>query len=493
MTTEKNKRYDRQMLIDDWDQQTLSRATVTIIGSGNLAKYTALPLAALGVGNIRIIDSAEGSKEDMLLDLSLEGKVKVKALEKALKIINPEINVIGIDSELSSVSSYYFLEGSDVIIDATNSKVSKSHAFGFHHNIHNTPLISASADREKGKIVPSSIADLVGSSAFLMPMFDGKEQGDLVSIELGGVIAEEVKKCLMKKEDYLRIIYNYNLESDKLFSFVSDRRVKEHREFNDKKILIVGAGALGCFLGPAIISNLKPARLDVMDFDKVEEHNLNRQVCFYDAVGMPKAERLAETLRRMSRNGTEINALVDKFTEDLERKVEYDLIFDAVDSFFTKAILHNHSKRNGVPLISGGTDYRAATVLTYQPEKTSCFDCQINLSRLAIKSEIIRRTSCLQAPDPSVIMTNQVAGALMVGEARKVFRPEIYGSPINGEIKYISDLETRGGISNLRNICSCYKNGVELLELPEPERVKVEEIKENGRTVKRIFLDGAEL
>ena len=485
----KINRYDRQQRIKDWDQEKLTKGTVTIIGSDNLARYIAMPLAALGVGNLRIIDSARGSDKDMLLDIPLEGKVRSQSLDQAIRRINPEVNVQGINSNLSTIAAQYFLQGSDIVIDATNDKLSKSHVIDYSLKT-GVPVISASASQNKGKILFHYHQE--PQPMVLMPMFEGTEQGDIISLELGGVIAGEIKNFLMKQEEHLNIVYNYNLESDERFNFTSDREVKNaDNHFKDKNILIVGTGALGGpFLGPATVINLKPARLDIMDYDTVEDHNLNRQVCFYDAVGRLKAERLKETLIAISGGDTEINAIIDKFTEQFKPDIRYDLIFDAVDSFFTKAILHNYAKQNKIPIISGGTDYRASTVIVYQPGETSCFDCQINLSELAIKTEIIRRTSCLQAPDPSVIMTNQIAGAFMVGEARSVLRPDIYGRPVNGEIKYISDFDSRGGVNRLEHTCDCHTKEVSSLELPDPERVKIKEKEVDGRIIKQVYLDG---
>ncbi len=491
METELNiHRYDRQLLIKDWDQSKLSKGIVTIVGSNNLSLYSALPLAALGVGTIRIIDSSNGLDTDKLLDISLAGKSKVKSLEEALKKINPNINIISIHSDLSTSAAQYFLEGSNVIIDATNDKISKSHVLANYSKI-NIPTISASSDETKGKI--TLFYNQKPSPAGLMPMFEGKQQGDLVSLLLGGVIAEETKKLLMNEKNLLSKVYNYNLESNDRFSHISDRIINTKDDiFDDKKILMVGAGALGCFLGPATVNNLKAGQLDILDYDTVEEHNLNRQVCFYNAVGKLKAESLVQTLKRMNKK-MNINPIVTKFDENFSPNTKYDLIFDAVDSFFTKAMLHNFAKKNLIPIVSGGTDYRASTVLVYSPGKTSCFDCQINLYELAIKAEIIRRTSCIQAPNPSVIMTNQIAGALMVAEARSVLRPDLYGNPIDGEIKFISDLDSRGGINRLESICDCHTKEIRPLILPDTERVNVVEKKIDGELIQEIYLDGRKL
>jgi molybdopterin/thiamine biosynthesis adenylyltransferase len=488
MVEEMRDRYDRQKLISGWNQEKLDKGVVTIIGSDNLARYIALPLTALGVGNLRIIDTAQGNSGDLLIDMSLKGKSRVKNLEKALARINPRVEVTGIHSELSTKTAQYFLEGSDVIVEATNNSRSKSYSLDFCHD-KKVPLISASSDYFRGKVFASLTPGT--DPLFIMPMFDNQSQGDLVSMEIGGVVAEEVKKILMGDgESLLSRPYDYNPQSDERFYYRGDSAINGNGNFRDKKILMVGAGALGCFLGPAIVRNLKPKRFDVMDFDYVEEHNLNRQVCYYDSIGRQKAESLAEKLSKISRGKTEANPILGRFTQEFESEVGYDLILDAVDSFQAKSILHNYSMRKRLSLLSGGTNYRAATILTYVPGVTSCLNCQVNLDQLAMKAEIIRRTSCLQSPNPSVIMTNQIAGAIIAAECRRVLAPKVYGPPLQGEIKYIADFDSRGGVSRKNGICDCHTREIKSIELPDPMRVEVKDKETEQGIMQEIYLDG---
>ena len=110
-------RYDRQELIEGWDQQKLTDATISIIGSDVLAQYIALPLTALGVGSIRIIDNERATGEGFL-DFELKGGSRAKTLELALERVNPSIDIKSYSSTLVSEGSKYFLQGSDLIIDA---------------------------------------------------------------------------------------------------------------------------------------------------------------------------------------------------------------------------------------------------------------------------------------------------------------------------------------------------------------------------------------
>ncbi|MDO8556373.1 MAG: ThiF family adenylyltransferase, partial [Nanoarchaeota archaeon] len=146
------QRYNRQELIDGWDQSKLKNATVTIVGSGPIGQQTALPLAALGVGNIRIIDTAKGEENDQLLDLSLRGDARVKSLEEKLQIINPEVKVRGIVSEMTTLGAQYFLANSNVIIDATNDPRSKVCVLDYVTK-KRSRFISASGNSYEGKVV----------------------------------------------------------------------------------------------------------------------------------------------------------------------------------------------------------------------------------------------------------------------------------------------------------------------------------------------------
>ena len=49
-------RYQRQMIIDGWDQERLKSARVLIVGAGGLGGVAATYLALAGVGAIRICD-----------------------------------------------------------------------------------------------------------------------------------------------------------------------------------------------------------------------------------------------------------------------------------------------------------------------------------------------------------------------------------------------------------------------------------------------------
>ena len=71
-----------------------------------------------------------------------------------------------------------------------------------------------------------------------------------------------------------------------------------------------------------------------------------------------------------------------------------------------------------------------------------------------------KSSSCRYAPDPSVIMTNQIVGNMMVGETIKVLDKN-YGEPVRRILKYDSTVPVRGGLVGSGESCECSKPDVE--------------------------------
>ena len=188
----------------------------------------------------------------------------------------------------------------------------------------------------------------------------------------------------------------------------------------DKKVLIIGAGALGNFVGLAL-GYLRVKNITIIDPDEIEDTNLNRQILFYDRVGRSKSKVLAERLNKLFR--IEAKAIKDYFTSKTSLN-SYDILFDCVDNFKTRVNISKACKEKKI-LISGGTSYEAGQALSYNPsnngEKTPAeiLDLEKIVEERKIEDTRIR-TSCVYQPDPSVIMSNQIIGGIMVDLAREI-------------------------------------------------------------------------
>jgi adenylyltransferase/sulfurtransferase len=116
------------------------------------------------------------------------------------------------------------------------------------------------------------------------------------------------------------------------------------------KVLIVGAGGLGA----PLIQYLAAAgvgAIGIVDHDKIEDSNLQRQVLFTtNDIGRYKAEVAKE--RVLAQNPfVEVKTFVDKFSSKnaLEIANGYDMIADGTDNFPTRYLVNDTCVILGIP------------------------------------------------------------------------------------------------------------------------------------------------
>ena len=227
----------------------------------------------------------------------------------------------------------------------------------------------------------------------------------VLDIIITGIVLEETKNLLMNQD-----------VSDDLISY---NRPKINPSNNQPKILIVGSGALGIFVGLGLAySGFQ--NLTLMDPDVIETTNLNRQVLFYNAIGKSKAKTLSTQLNTLFGIGS--SAEVSYF--DRNSSIEfYDVVFDCVDNFETRIVLSETCKEQEKILISGGTSPNAGQVVIYNPKDDGTTPAELLgmydiVDQRHPETYQRERAACIYQPDPSVIMTNQIAAGFMVDSSR---------------------------------------------------------------------------
>ena len=107
----------------------LNNATVAVIGVGGVGGICAITLARSGVGNIIIqdFDVVEESNinRQIVANYNTIGISKVDVLEKQIKDINPNCNVIKLNSFFDKDNLSLFSYNIDYVIDAIDSFESK--------------------------------------------------------------------------------------------------------------------------------------------------------------------------------------------------------------------------------------------------------------------------------------------------------------------------------------------------------------------------------
>ena len=122
----------------------------------------------------------------------------------------------------------------------------------------------------------------------------------------------------------------------------------------DKIILVIGIGGVG---GTALESLARSGfkKFILIDADKVDISNLNRQILFTsDDVGKEKVLAAKERLLKINPN-FEINSITARIgetkIEDLDLG-KIDFIVDAIDSVDGKLLIYEYAQRNDIPFIS---------------------------------------------------------------------------------------------------------------------------------------------
>ena len=116
------------------------------------------------------------------------------------------------------------------------------------------------------------------------------------------------------------------------------------------KVLVIGTGGLGA---PALqyLTAAGIGEIGIVDFDKVEDSNLQRQVLFNtDDIGRPKTEVAKEKLKKLNPNVT-IHVHETRLTSEnaLEIFKGYDIVADGTDNFPTRYLVNDACVFTGIP------------------------------------------------------------------------------------------------------------------------------------------------
>lgn len=124
LTDEQLDAYSRQISLEDIGyegQLKLRNASVAIVGVGGLGAPTALKLAAMGVGRLRLIDRDVVSRSDLhrqyLYDTEHVGYTKVEVAAEKLSKLNPDVEIEAFATSLGRQNAEELLRDIDLVID----------------------------------------------------------------------------------------------------------------------------------------------------------------------------------------------------------------------------------------------------------------------------------------------------------------------------------------------------------------------------------------
>ena len=143
------------------------------------------------------------------------------------------------------------------------------------------------------------------------------------------------------------------------------------------KVLVVGAGGLGCPLITYLASS-GVGKIGIVDFDKVEMSNLNRQTLFgTNDIGKFKVDQAKKKINRINKK-IKIIPFKKKLTSKNIKKIfkEFDIICDGTDNFNTRYLINDHCKTSKKILISAAISKFDGHLMKFNfTKKSPCYRC----------------------------------------------------------------------------------------------------------------------
>jgi len=157
---------------------------------------------------------------------------------------------------------------------------------------------------------------------------------------------------------------------------IPDVATTGQKRLKNARVLCVGAGGLG---SPALmyLAAAGVGTLGIVDFDTVDESNLQRQVIHgVSDVGRPKVESAAASIREIN---PYVNVVVHNTALDRDNIFEifgqYDLILDGTDNFATRYLVNDAAVLLGKPYVWGSIYRFDGQASVFWAEHGPCYRC----------------------------------------------------------------------------------------------------------------------
>ena len=199
----------------------------------------------------------------------------------------------------------------------------------------------------------------------------------------------------------------------------------EQEKLSKSKVVILGVGGLGGY-AVEMLARIGVGKLTLVDFDKFETTNLNRQIISTeDNLGLLKVEE-AKTRAETINSETEVTAVNERISiHNIDGIIEEaDIVVDGLDSPGVKKIVELSCARNNIPMVHGAIGGWIAQVAVIMPG-------DFILEKIYKEDDLENKMG-----NPS--FTPALAASIQVGEVIKLLLDR--GEVLNNEVLYI-DLE----------------------------------------------------
>jgi adenylyltransferase/sulfurtransferase len=152
--------------------------------------------------------------------------------------------------------------------------------------------------------------------------------------------------------------------------------VEGQKRLLDSAVLLIGAGGLGCPLAQYLAA-AGVGRIGIVDFDRVDASNLQRQVLYGTAdIGRLKVDAARERINAMNPDVTvETHALRLSSDNALELFESYDIIVDGTDNFPTRYLSNDACVLLGKPNVHGSIFRFDGQASVFDARHGPCYRC----------------------------------------------------------------------------------------------------------------------
>jgi adenylyltransferase/sulfurtransferase len=195
------------------------------------------------------------------------------------------------------------------------------------------------------------------------------QESDVVSIvpSIAGGAAAVEDEVAFSKEEIRR--YSRHL-------IMPEVGMEGQAKLKKASVLMVGAGGLGAPLG-MYLAAAGIGRLGIVDFDVVDDSNLQRQVTYSASdVGRPKLEAAKERLGGINPH-IRIDGYETRLTSENALSIfrDYDVIVDGTDNFPTRYLVNDASVLSGKPNVYGSIFRFEGQVSVFDARLGPCYRC----------------------------------------------------------------------------------------------------------------------
>ena len=237
---------------------------------------------------------------------------------------------------------------------------------------------------------------------------------------------EELSTTLSESQ---RSRFSRNIDFFGSMAAFGENKFRYQEKLRARKVCVLGCGGLGTHILYDLAA-IGIKRLTILDFDKIEVSNLNRQILYKEAdIGTEKV--LTAKKRLLEFNG-ELDITTHskrlESTADVAAVIEgQDLVICVADkpANYIGEWLNEACVKHRVPFITGGLDVRRSVFYSVSPGVTGCEECWLTSARS--KSGLVERISTIsktqnvtyEHPAPAFVTLVAVTAGMIVSEAVK--------------------------------------------------------------------------